>query len=173
MKLHAFADDEQLQLYDSDCDPVANTWYAVHRMIVNPDKHHAMVLGSPNHQFSFKTEESLDLLEVTIDNQLSFDKQVSLTCKKIKVNNQLRVMIRFRKLVNTSTMLKLYRAFVLLACVAPYSFPFSGGVEIGQANEKRVSEGAFVSVWKRKGNRCYAGYCSATFSILLHNMALL
>ena len=77
MKLHAYADDEQL--YDSDCDPVAldlciqrevqiaNTWYAVHRMIVNPDKHHAMVLGSPNHQFSFKTEESLDLLGVTVE----------------------------------------------------------------------------------------------------------
>ena len=121
VKLHAYADDEQL--YDCDCDPVAldlriqrevrisNTWYAVNGMIVNPDKHQAMVLGSTNHQFSFKTEESLDLLGMTIDNQLNFDKQVSLICQK--VNNQLSVMIRFRKLVNTSTMLKLYKAFVL------------------------------------------------------------
>ena len=122
VKLHVYADDEQL--YDCDCDPVAlhlhiqrevqiaNTWYAVNDMrIVNPDELHAMVLGSTNHQFSFKTEELLDLLGITIDNLLNFDKQISLICKK--VNNQLSVMIRFRKLVNTSTMLKLYKAFVL------------------------------------------------------------
>ena len=30
----------------------------------------------------------------------------------------------------------------ILVCVAADSFPFSGGVEIGQANEKRASEGA-------------------------------
>ena len=32
--------------------------------------------------------------------------------------------------------------FNSLACVAADSFPFSGGVEIEQANEKRASEGA-------------------------------
>ena len=48
---------------------------------------------------------------MTIDSLLNFDMQVSLICKK--VNNQLNVTIRFRKLVNTSTMLKLYKAFVL------------------------------------------------------------
>ena len=57
------------------------------------------------------TKDSLDRLGMTIDSQLNFDKQVSLVCKK--VNNQLNVVIRFRKLVNTSTMLKLYKAFVL------------------------------------------------------------
>ena len=31
---------------------------------------------------------------------------------------------------------------VSLACVAADSFPFSGGEEIEQANEKRASEGA-------------------------------
>ena len=72
VKLHAYADDEQL--YDSDSDPVtldqrmqrevrkANTWYTENGMIVNPSKHHAMVLGSTDHQFSFITEDSLDLL---------------------------------------------------------------------------------------------------------------
>ena len=80
-------------------------------MIVNPDKHHAMVLGSTDHQFSFTTKNSLDLLGMTIDNQLNFDKQVSLICKK--VDNQLNAMIRFRKLVSTSAMLKLYKAFVM------------------------------------------------------------
>ena len=46
-----------------------------------------------------------------IDSQLNFDEQVSLICKK--VNDQLNVMIRFRKLVNTSTLLQLYKVFVL------------------------------------------------------------
>ena len=48
---------------------------------------------------------------MTIDSQMNCDKQVSLICKK--VNNQPNVMISLRKLVNTSTMLKLYKAFVL------------------------------------------------------------
>ena len=42
---------------------------------------------------------------------MNCDKQVSLICKK--VNNQPNVMISLRKLVNTFTMLKLYKAFVL------------------------------------------------------------
>ena len=102
MKLHAYAEDEQL--YDSDSDPIAldqrmqrevrkaNTWYTEHRMIVNPSKYHAMVLGSTDHQFSFTTKDSLDLLgRMTIDSRLNVDKQVSLICKK--VYNQLTVMI--------------------------------------------------------------------------------
>jgi len=59
-------------------------------MIVNPDKHHAMVLGTTDHRLSFPVEESLDLLGITIDNQLNFDKHVCLVCNK--VNNQLKVM---------------------------------------------------------------------------------
>ena len=89
----------------------ANTRYTENGMIATPSKHHAMVLGFTDHQFSFTTKDSLDLLGMTIDSLLNFDKQFSLICKK--VNNQLNVMIRFRKLVNTSTMLKLYKAFVL------------------------------------------------------------
>ena len=36
---------------------------------VNPDKHHAMVLGTSDYNFSFPVEDSLDLLGMTIDNQ--------------------------------------------------------------------------------------------------------
>ena len=79
-------------------------------MIVNPDKHDAMVLGTTDHRFSFPVEESLDLLGTTIDNQLNFDKHISLVCNK--VNNQLKVMIRFRKLISTSAMLRLYKASI-------------------------------------------------------------
>ena len=81
VNLHAYADDEQL--YDSDVDPgaleqrilhqvrIANQWYTENGMIVNPDKHHAMVLGTTDHKFSFPVEDSLDLLGVTIDNHLN------------------------------------------------------------------------------------------------------
>ena len=43
---------------------------------------------------------------MTIDNKLQFDKHVSSICKK--VNNQLNVMIRFRKLISKATLIKLY-----------------------------------------------------------------
>ena len=121
VNLHAYADDEQL--YHSDVDPraleqrilhhlqIANQWYTENGMIVNPDKHHAMVLGTTDYKFSFPVEDSLDLLGMTIDNQLNFNKHVSLVCKK--VNNQLNVMIRFRSLIITATKLKLYNAFIL------------------------------------------------------------
>ena len=89
----------------------ANIWYTENGMIVNPGKHHAMVLGFTDHQFSFTTKDSLDLLGMTIDSQLNFDKQVSLICKKSQQSTE--CLIRFCKFLNTSTMLKLYNAFVL------------------------------------------------------------
>ena len=68
-----------------------------------------MDLGTTDYKFSFPVEDSLDLLGMTIDNQLNFNKHVSLVCKK--VNNQLNVMIRFHNLICTATKLKLYDAF--------------------------------------------------------------
>jgi len=48
---------------------------------------------------------------MTIGNKLSFHNHVSAVCKKI--NNQFNVMLRFRKLINKKTLLKLYKAFIL------------------------------------------------------------
>ena len=88
VNLHAYADDEQL--YDSDVDPraleqrilhqlqTANQWYMENGMIVNSDKHHAMVLGTTDHKFSFPVEDSLDLLGMTTDNEINFDKHIYL-----------------------------------------------------------------------------------------------
>lgn len=80
-------------------------------MIVNSNKHHVMVIGTTDHQFSFPIEDSLHLLGMTIDNQLNFNEHVSLVCKKI--NNQLNVMIIFCNLICTTIKLKLYNAFIL------------------------------------------------------------
>ena len=45
-------------------------------MIVNPEKHQAMVLGTTDHKFSFPVEDSLDLLGMTIDNQFNFNNKM-------------------------------------------------------------------------------------------------
>ena len=87
VKLHAYADDEQL--YDSDSDPIAldqrmqrevrkaNTWYTENGMIFNPSKHHAVVQGSTDHQFSLTNKDLYDLLGMTIDSRMNFDKRDS------------------------------------------------------------------------------------------------
>ena len=55
--------------------------------------------------------ESIDIFGMNTDNKLQFDKHVSSVCKKI--NNQLNVMITFRKLIRKATLVKLYKAFIL------------------------------------------------------------
>ena len=59
---------------------------------------------------------------MTIDNRLSFDNHVSVICKKI--NNQFNVMLRFRKLINKETLLKLYKAFILPHFYCSFVFHF-------------------------------------------------
>ena len=80
-------------------------------MIVNKKKHQALILGKTEHNFCFPVNNSIDIFGMTIDNRLSFDNHVSVICKKI--NNQFNVMLRFRKLINKETLLKLHRAFIL------------------------------------------------------------
>ena len=120
-KLNAYADDHQI--YSSNQDPlaleecicqevnVANQWYKNNGMIVNEKKHQALILGKTEHNFCFPVNNSIDIFGMTIDNRLSFDNHVSVICKKI--NNQFNVMLRFRKLINKETLLKLYKAFIL------------------------------------------------------------
>ena len=86
VKLNAYADDEQL--YDSDIDPAelekrllralntANTWYNNNGMIVNPEKHQAMVLGTANYKFSFLVKNSMELFGVTIDTEMNFKEHI-------------------------------------------------------------------------------------------------
>ena len=120
-KLNAYADDHQI--YSSNLDPhaledcicqevnVANQWYKNNGMIVNETKHQALILGKTDYNFCFPVNSSIDILEMTIDNKLSFDNHISVICKKI--NNQFNVMLRFRKLIDKETLLKLYKAFIL------------------------------------------------------------
>ena len=84
MKLNAYADDEQL--YNSDIDPAklekrllrelntANTWYNNNGMILNPEKHQAMVLGTTNYSLinHFPVKISMELFGMTIDTEMNF-----------------------------------------------------------------------------------------------------
>ena len=74
-------------------------------MIVNKNKHQALIHGDTEHTFSFPVKESTDIFGMTIDNKLQFYKHVSSICKK--VNNQLNVMIRFSELISKPTLMKL------------------------------------------------------------------
>ena len=75
-------------------------------MTVNEKKHQALILRKTEHNFCFPVNNSIDIFGMTIDNRLSFDNHVSVICKKI--NNQFNVMLRFQKLINKETPLKLY-----------------------------------------------------------------
>ena len=88
-----------------------NTWYSNNGMIVNPEKHQAMVLGNCNHKFAFPVNDSIELLGVTLDNELKFNSHITTICDK--VNNQFSVIKRFGKLFSKKLLLKLYKVFVL------------------------------------------------------------
>ena len=89
----------------------ANQWYNDNGMIVNKTKHQALILADTEYTFSFPVKESIDIFGMNIDSKLQFDNHVSSVSKKI--NNQLNVMIRFRKLLSKATLVKLYKAFIL------------------------------------------------------------
>ena len=98
--LNAYADDEQLYSSDKDLElntrlehelGIGNSWYERNDMIVNPDKHQAMVLGvNSNYEFSFPVKNSVDLLDVTIDKDFSFNSHISQIC--VTVYKQFRVL---------------------------------------------------------------------------------
>ena len=70
-----------------------------------------MVLGNSDYQFSFPVKNSIDLLGISIDSELSFNHHISKVCEK--VNNQFSVLKRFESLITRNVMLRLYKAFVL------------------------------------------------------------
>ena len=82
-------------------------------MIVNPDKHRAMVLvASSNYEFPFPVNNSADLLGVTIDKELSFNhRHISQISEKF--NKQFSVLKRFKNIITSNVMLRLYKAFIL------------------------------------------------------------
>ena len=122
VQLNRYADDGHF--YTADTDPIslggrissevssANAWYKINGMIANPSKHQGKLLGKVDHQFNFSVNDSVELFGFTIDKDLTCKQHMSSIFKK--VNNQFSIMTRFGKLTSTETMLRLYKAFILL-----------------------------------------------------------
>ena len=74
-----------------------------------------------------------------IDKKLNFSSHISNVCKKI--NNQLYVMLRFRKLIPRGTLLKLYKAYILPHfhyCSSVWHFCGARDAEKLEALNKRI-----------------------------------
>jgi len=87
-------------------------------MLVNESKHQGLVLGEMDFSFSFPVQERLEIFGMEIDKKLNFSSHISNVCKK--VDNQLNVMLRFRKLIPRGTLLQLYKVYIL-----PHFYYFS------------------------------------------------
>ena len=82
-------------------------------MIVNPHKHQAMVLNAySSYEFSFSVKNSIDLLGVTTDKDLSFNRHISQICET--VNKQSSVLKRFKNIITRNVMLRLLNIKILL-----------------------------------------------------------
>ena len=175
-KLHSYADDSQI--YDSHKEPKeldkliqrhvtsVNQWFDINGMICNPTKHQAMVLGNKLHyEFSFPTKDSLDLLGMTIDQDLNFDKHITSICKK--VNDQFNVMKRFSNLVSRHTMLVLYRNYIVphfSYCAAVWHFCGARNSNKLEDLNKRVLR--FIL---NEQNLSYSELLEKTGQVSLHN----
>ena len=90
-------------------------------MLVNESKHQGLVLGETDFSFSFPVQETLQIFGMEIDKKLNFSSHISNVCKKI--NNQLYVMLRFRKLIPIGAPYSSFirRTFYHISTIAPLS----------------------------------------------------
>ena len=79
-------------------------------MIVNPHKHQAMVLSAySSYEFSFSVKNSIDLLGVTTDKDLSFNRHISQICET--VNKQSSVLKRFKNIITRNVIIRFIQGF--------------------------------------------------------------
>ena len=93
-------------------------WYKINGLKANPEKFQVMILGETSRKYSFKVgdieikkKDQINLLGVNLDSKLTFSKHVSDICDR--VNNQLKVIKRFRNIVSSNTKTRLYKAFIM------------------------------------------------------------
>ena len=96
------------------------TWLDRNEMIANPDKFHALLVrkdreNTAGQNISFqghaiKSEETVKLLGVTLDNKLNFDTHISNLCKKAAA--QLKVLKRLRSFIGFEQKKVLVQSFV-------------------------------------------------------------
>ena len=83
-------------------------WYKINGLKANPEKFQVMILGKTSRKYNFKVgdieikkKDQINLLGVNLDSKLTFSKHVSDICDR--VNNQLKVIKRFRNIVSSNT----------------------------------------------------------------------
>ena len=129
--VHNFTDDNSLtntaktinsikQTLESGCK-IAIKWFHENRMIANPDKFQAIVLDkrrSNNTEVKFiigseqiQAVPSVDILGITIDDQLNFNLHIDNICQKSA--NQLKALIRLKRFLGNEERKVLINSFVL------------------------------------------------------------
>ena len=95
-----------------------SSWLDHNYLQANGEKTQAMVLGKSTHQYDLKfngapidIKEHLKILGVLLDNKLSFQEHISEILKKVFA--KIAALRRLKRLVPSSTLLVLYRSFVL------------------------------------------------------------
>ena len=122
-----FADDTTPYVCDSNLKSVleklehnselAIAWFEMNYMKLNTDKCHLLISGNKNEYMWAKLDEDIvwesndvELLGVTIDNNLRFDKHVSNIC--LKANRKLSALTRVAKFVPFKKRRILFKAFI-------------------------------------------------------------
>ena len=122
-----FADDTTPYVCDSNLKSVleklehnselAIAWFEMNYMKLNTDKCHLLISGNKNEYMWAKLDEDIvwesndvELLGVTIDNNLRFDKHVSNIC--LKANRKLSSLTRVAKFVPFKKRRILFKAFI-------------------------------------------------------------
>ena len=128
--LHNYADDNTLSYFSKTMPDlvrvlenetnVALTWLDRNEMIANPDKFHALLVRKDRENttgqnislqdHAIKSEETVKLLGVTLDNKLNFDTHISNLCKKAAT--QLNVLKRLRSFIGFEQKKVLVQSFV-------------------------------------------------------------
>ena len=129
-EIHNYADDNTLSVSSNTIknliktlekeSEVALRWLNDNKMIANPEKFHSILLTrtkSDNSKLEIKigdriikSERSVKLLGVTIDDKLNFDLHVSNLCRK--ASSQLNALFRFKKILSLKTRSILAHSFV-------------------------------------------------------------
>jgi hypothetical protein len=126
--LYNYADDNSIIIASESLDDLKQNleengtkvteWFCANGLKANPDKYQAIIFGGKSSSTETITvknctiscQNSVKLLGIYIDSELSFNEQVKNVCKK--ASRQINVIMRLSKLLNTDVKLTMYRSFI-------------------------------------------------------------
>jgi len=137
--IYNYADDNTLSYSHSDpeviktrlemASNVAITWFSQNYMKTNPSKFQAICFSRNNISLDLnicntiiKTDKTVKLLGIELDNRLSFTQHVTTICKKAA--RQVNALYRISKDLDYDSKLKIYESFIMsnfIYCSAAYN----------------------------------------------------